>query len=70
MKKLDPDAIVRKNPHLDHASVDALKRFLVKVGPLVKTRYRLVPIGTHRVSVGMPDTPVGRPKRSRYYPGF
>ncbi len=69
MNQLDIDDIIRKNPHLDREALDALRRILDEVAPSGKTRYRLAPFGTHRATIGMPDS-IDRPRRLRSSPGF
>ena len=70
MEKLDIDEIIRKNPHLDRESLEALRKYLQKVTPAEKTRYRLAPLGTRRVIANSPDQVPEKPKRLRSYPGF
>ena len=69
MDNLDLDEIIRKNPHLDRESLEALRKYFQEITPSVKTRYRLAPIGTHRATVGVP-APVHRTaRRTKSYPG-
>ena len=71
MDKLDLDEIIRKNPHLDREALDDLRKYLEEVVPGRKTHYRLAPLGTYPVRIGMPDSHVShKPNRPRGYPGF
>ena len=49
MDQLDIEEIVRKNPHLDLETLDALRKSLHGIRRRPKPRYRLAPVGTHRV---------------------
>ena len=69
MDKHDLNEIFRKNPNLDRKALDALQKSLDEI-PKIKTRYRLVPHGTHRATIVRPDSVAERPKRRRSYPGF
>ncbi len=70
MDKLDIDEIFRKNPRLDRDSFEALHKYVNKLRPSDKPRYRLAPIGTHRARVGVPNSTAEKPRRIRNYPGF
>ena len=70
MSKINVGEIFRKNPQLDRDSFEALQKYLKEIGAYERTRYRLAPTGTRRVSVGMPFPSVGEARRVRNYPGF
>ena len=70
MDRLDLDAIIRKNPHLDRESVEAFVEYLREVAPAGRARYRLAPLGTHRATIGMPDSSAEKTRPTRSYPGF
>ena len=70
MDQLDIEEIVRKNPHLDLETLDALRKSLHGIRRRPKPRYRLAPVGTHRVTVGMPDPTPKKTRHIKSYPGF
>ena len=70
MEKLDIDEIIRKNPHLDRESLDALRRYIQGAALGGKARYRLAPIGTRHVTVAAPDPIHRRTRRTKSYPRF
>lgn len=70
MDSLDLDEVIRKNPHLDRESLDALRQYIQRVAPSQDTRYRLAPIGDRRATVGAPDRTRERPTLVRSYPRF
>ena len=70
MSKIDVDEIFRKNPHLDRDAFESLHKYLKGVGAYERTRYRLAPTGTRRVSIGMPIPSSEQPRRVRNHPGF
>ena len=69
MDKLDIEEIVRKNPQLDLDALNALRESLHRV-KRPKPRYRLAPIGTHRVTIGVPNPAPNRTRQAKSYPGF
>ena len=69
MEKVDIDDIMRKNPHLDRQSLDALRKSLQELVSDAKRSYRLAPTGTHRVIIGEPDT-IHEATKHKSYPGF
>ena len=70
MDKIDIQEIARKNPHLDLETLDALRRSLRGIRRRPKPRYRLAPMGTHRVTIGVPDPTPDKTKHIKSYPGF
>ena len=70
MKKLAIDDIIRNNPHLDRESLDAMRTYLKDLPPRRKTRYRLAPYGTHRVTTTPRDADVDIPRYVRNYPRY
>ena len=70
MDKLDTEEIVRKNPQLDLEALNALRKSLHAIRRRPKPRYRLAPIGTHRVTIGAPVSAPRTTKHVKSYPGF
>ena len=70
MDQLDIEEIARKNPQLDLEALNTLRKSLHGIRRRPKPRYRLAPIGTHRVKIGMPDSAPKKTKHVKSYPGF
>ena len=70
MDKLDIEEIARKNPQLDLEALNALRESLHRIRRRPKPRYRLAPIGTHRVTIGVPNPAPTKTRQAKSYPGF
>ena len=60
----------RKNPQLDIEALNALRESLHRIRRRPKPRYRLAPLGTHRVTIGVPNPAPTKTRRAKSYPGF
>ena len=70
MDKLDLEEIVRKNPQLDLEALNTLRESLHRIRRRPKPRYRLAPMGTHRVRIGVPNPAPSTTRQVNSYPGF
>ena len=71
MDRLDTEGSVRENSQFDLDKLNTVRESLHRIRRRrPKPSYRLAPIGTHRVTIGIPDSPPKKTKHVKSYPGF